>query len=89
MCEKSLNLLNKYLENLLIIMKMGSILSSFKSIILLTLVLNLNLVEISFGFNLETRLPLIKEGPRNSYFGYSVAQHLIVDETTQKTSQAV
>ncbi len=87
MCENSLNLLNKYLDKLVIIMKMGSILNSMKSIILLTIVLNL--IEISFGFNLETRLPLIKEGPRNSYFGYSVAQHLIIDESTKQTSEAV
>jgi hypothetical protein len=86
MCEKSLNLLNIYLEKLLIIMKMVSI---SQSIILLTLVLNLNLIQISVGFNLETRLPLIKEGPRNSYFGYSVAEHLIIDENTRQTSEAV
>jgi hypothetical protein len=67
-------------------MKMVSI---SQSIILLTLVLNLNLIQISVGFNLETRLPLIKEGPRNSYFGYSVAEHLIIDENTRQTSEAV
>lgn len=27
------------------------------------------------GFNLETRLPIIKVGNRGAYFGYSVAQH--------------
>ncbi|XP_053209007.1 integrin alpha-PS1-like [Panonychus citri] len=29
------------------------------------------------SFNFDTRIPFIKEGPVNSYFGYSVAQHLI------------
>ncbi|XP_022240619.1 integrin alpha-PS1-like [Limulus polyphemus] len=28
------------------------------------------------GFNLEIRLPLIKQGDRGSYFGFSVAEHL-------------
>lgn len=27
-------------------------------------------------FNLETRLPVIKNGPPNSYFGFSVAEHI-------------
>lgn len=27
------------------------------------------------GFNLDTTIPVIKEGPDNSYFGFSVAQH--------------
>ena len=83
MCEKSLKILNKCLID----MKKGSKLSSMKSIIVLTIVINL--IEISLGFNLETRLPVIKEGPRNSYFGYSVAQHLITDENTRQTSEAV
>ncbi|XP_076349207.1 integrin alpha-PS1-like [Tachypleus tridentatus] len=30
------------------------------------------------SFNLETRLPLIKQGDRGSYFGFSVAEHLAV-----------
>lgn len=29
------------------------------------------------GFNLETRLPMVKLGSSNSYFGYSVAAHQI------------
>lgn len=33
------------------------------------------------SFNLEPRLPIIKRGQDNSYFGYSVAQHIIQDET--------
>lgn len=29
------------------------------------------------GFNLENRLPIVKLGDANSYFGYSVASHVI------------
>ncbi|XP_022240395.1 integrin alpha-PS1-like isoform X1 [Limulus polyphemus] len=32
------------------------------------------------GFNLETRLPLIKESDSGSYFGFSVAQHIDIDD---------
>lgn len=34
----------------------------------------------SEGFNLETRLPIIKVGNRGAYFGYSVAQHQSIDD---------
>lgn len=49
-----------------------------------------NLFQITsvHGFNLETRLPLVKQGHRNSYFGYSVAQHIIIDETTKRITEA-
>ena len=33
------------------------------------------LVGGSSAFNLEARIPVIKEGMKGSYFGYSVAQH--------------
>lgn len=29
------------------------------------------------GFNLENRLPIWKYGPENSYFGYSIASHVM------------
>lgn len=30
-------------------------------------------------FNLESRLPIVKYGEKDSYFGYSVATHVEVD----------
>ncbi|XP_015784876.1 integrin alpha-PS1-like [Tetranychus urticae] len=33
--------------------------------------------QLISSFNLDTRLPNIKIGPKGSYFGYSVAEHLI------------
>ena len=38
-------------------------------------------VERTCSFNLELRLPVIKEGPENSYFGFSVAEHITKKET--------
>jgi hypothetical protein len=37
-------------------------------------ILCIHLVTV-LGFNLDTVIPVIKEGPDNSYFGFSVAQH--------------
>ncbi|XP_067003096.1 integrin alpha-PS1 isoform X2 [Anabrus simplex] len=37
-------------------------------------------LECVLSFNLEHRIPIIKRGERDSYFGYSVAQHQSVDE---------
>lgn len=36
---------------------------------------------LNFGnsFNLESRLPIVKYGEKDSYFGYSVATHVQVD----------
>lgn len=31
------------------------------------------------AFNLEPKLPVVKFGPPNSYFGYSVAEHTSLD----------
>ena len=33
-------------------------------------------------FNLEPRIAIVKTGPPGSYFGYSVAQHQIVDRNS-------
>lgn len=49
---------------------------------------HLHLITVAYGFNLETRLPLVKHGQRNSYFGYSVAQHIIIDEVTKRITEA-
>lgn len=37
----------------------------------------INLIKYINCFNLETRLPIVKYGEENSYFGYSVAEHII------------
>jgi len=64
---------------------MGLASGELQFIILITIV-NLYILN---AFNLETRLPLVKKGPKNSYFGYSVAEHLIVNEMTKKTTESV
>lgn len=43
-----------------------------------------SLVQINTGFNLEPRLPLIKYGHPDSYFGYSVAEHVIINNDDRK-----
>ncbi|KFM71697.1 hypothetical protein X975_10596, partial [Stegodyphus mimosarum] len=45
-----------------------------------TLTVILVAVKLGCCFNLETRIPVIKEGPTGSYFGYSVAQHQLTNE---------
>lgn len=30
-----------------------------------------------YGFNVDVQMPFIKQGPQNSYFGFSIAQHKI------------
>lgn len=32
---------------------------------------------ILYGFNLDTSVPIVKTGPADSYFGFSLAQHQI------------
>lgn len=32
------------------------------------------------GFNLDTRIPIVKLGNPDSYFGFSVAQHFVYNE---------
>lgn len=36
------------------------------------------------AFNLENRLPIVKYGDVDTYFGYSVAGHIIYGEDTEK-----
>lgn len=35
------------------------------------------------GFNLDTKIPIIKTGQKNSYFGFSVAEHQSLDDVTR------
>ena len=42
------------------------------------------LFAFSQGFNFDARFAVIKKGPKNSYFGFSVAEHQIVDEDTRE-----
>lgn len=44
-------------------------------------VLCLAIIQTVTGFNLENRLPIIKYGTTDSYFGYSVAEHVIETES--------
>jgi len=46
------------------------------------------LIKHVFTFNFEPKLPVIKQGPKNSYFGYSVAEHTILDQNN-RTDKAV
>lgn len=46
-------------------------------VVLFTIV---NFTLTSYGFNLETRLPMIKVGRNGSYFGFAVAAHQIRNE---------
>lgn len=57
---KKLNLLPRWLFNSLFIVLSYSLL----------------LQDIVQSFNLENRLPIVKLGDANSYFGYSVAEHI-------------
>lgn len=40
------------------------------------------LAQTVFGFNLEPRIAIVKTGNPGSYFGYSVAQHQVVDRNS-------
>lgn len=31
------------------------------------------------GFNIDTKIPFIRTGPANSYFGFSIAEHMITN----------
>lgn len=41
------------------------------------------------AFNLDTRIPIYKFGPRDSYFGYSVAEHIIKNRDSSRQSEPV
>ena len=40
------------------------------------------LAQTVAGFNLEPRIAIVKTGTPGSYFGYSVAQHQVVDRNS-------
>lgn len=46
------------------------------------------LISVS-TFNLDDKLPLIKKGEVNSYFGFSVAQHKEFGENENKSWQVI
>lgn len=46
--------------------------------------------QLCSSFNFEPRLPIVKRGPVSSYFGFSVAEHMIAeDETRRRISESV
>ncbi|KAL5276903.1 ITGA7 family protein [Megaselia abdita] len=44
-------------------------------------VISATVFSIVSGFNLENRLPIWKYGPENSYFGYSIASHIMDEDS--------
>lgn len=50
--------------------------SSIRAFVAATLILALNGCIFIDGFNLENRLPIVKYGDADTYFGYSVASHI-------------
>lgn len=40
-------------------------------------------LHFTHGFNLDTKIPILKKGRKDSYFGFSVAEHQSVDEVTR------
>ena len=47
------------------------------------------LSSLCSAFNFDSRLPVIKQGPVDSYFGFSVAEHVIADEARKRVSEAL
>lgn len=35
------------------------------------------MATVVVGFNIDTKVPIVKQGPSNSYFGFSLAHHWI------------
>ena len=59
------------------------------SIISTSIVVTTVILHLCSSFNLEPRLPIVKRGIPNSYFGYSVAEHLIEDQTRRRIIEPV
>jgi hypothetical protein len=49
-------------------------------------VILLCILHSAANFNLEPRIPVIKFGEPGSYFGFSVAEHLTIDDGGKNTS---
>ena len=47
--------------------------------VLLCVILVVDAVRICAGFNVDTRTAVVHQGPRDTMFGYSVAQHFEQD----------
>lgn len=50
-----------------------------------TLFLFLGVLALSNAFNLDTNVPIVKEGRTDSYFGFSVTQHQVYRRRTGTT----
>lgn len=60
-----------------------------RSYLLLLVVITCAILHVCSAFNFEPRLPVVKRGVPGSYFGYSVAEHLILDENKRRVVEAV
>lgn len=54
--------------------RMFKLLNNFLKIFLLLYIIICQTID---AFNLDTSIPVFKYGPKDSYFGYSVAEHII------------
>lgn len=59
----------------LLIRKMASIVNDW----IIVLAALLKFLPTFSGFNLDTKIPIVKLGNPDSYFGFSVAQHFVYD----------
>lgn len=57
---------------------------NFTSKMLLLLASMSCIIQHSFGYNIETELPVIRRGDAGSYFGFSVANHAFEQFLDQK-----
>ena len=46
-------------------------------------------ISLIFGFNIDVDIPVIKKGPDGSYFGYSVAEHIMTEQPDPNSDQFV
>lgn len=68
---------NYYLANMVV--KLVNMVSSM--VVVLVVLSSFEWTRVG-GFNLEPRIPVIKNGMAGSYFGYSVAQHQSISVET-------
>ena len=56
-----------------------------KSVLVIAVFIVFNIVPpVIKCFNFEPRLPILKQGPQNSYFGFSVAEHIIIERSLRE-----